>query len=363
MARGRELDALTAAWLLGAVHFSVDTISGFVIFRDLMATGLPHDTIVGLVVLCNAIAFVGQAPVGVFADRYRLYGAVGVAGVVLAAVGLLLCPASIVPGLILVGAGNACFHVGAGALVLRASGDRATDSGIFVGPGALGLCTGIWLGGQPIPARGSILLVLAVAALLAWWGTRRLSTCPPHRAAGPRSAPAPAHRLPWVLLACAGCLLLCIALRAMVGGTVADAWRGVSWPVLWGIAVAACAGKIVGGWLADRFGWLATCVVALVLAAPLVSALVHAAPGAVLGMLLLQVTMPVTLKALHVLMPERPGLAFGLPCVVLLLGALPGLVGWGNPLSSGALVAAGMAVALAAVAGGIRLMVARASDL
>jgi hypothetical protein len=42
--------------------------------------------------------------------------------------------------------------------------------------------------------------------------------------------------------------------------------------------------------------------------------------AAVVAMLLLQSTMPVTLKATHLVMPARPGLAFGLPCLALVLG-------------------------------------------
>jgi FSR family fosmidomycin resistance protein-like MFS transporter len=64
---------------------------------------------------------------------------------------------------------------------------------------------------------------------------------------------------------------------------------------------------------------------ALVLSAPLVSALVLRPEAAIAGMLLFQMTMPVTLKAFHHLLPGRPALAFGVPCLALFLGSLPGL--------------------------------------
>jgi len=68
-------------------------------------------------------------------------------------------------------------------------------------------------------------------------------------------------------------------------------------------------------------------VAALVISAPLISFLVGTPWGAVAGMLVFQMTMPMTLKAMHHVMPERPGLAFGIPCMALLAGALPGLFG------------------------------------
>ena len=67
---------------------------------------------------------------------------------------------------------------------------------------------------------------------------------------------------------------------------------------------------------------------ALLLSLPLVTYLVLEPLAAIVGMVVFQMTMPVTLKAVHHLMPERPGLAFGLPCVALIVGALPGVAGY-----------------------------------
>ena len=50
-------------------------------------------------------------------------------------------------------------------------------------------------------------------------------------------------------------------------------------------------------------------------------------------MLVFQFTMPVTLAAVYLALPRRPGLAFGLPCLALLLGALPGLTGYLDPVA------------------------------
>jgi cation transport ATPase len=76
------------------------------------------------------------------------------------------------------------------------------------------------------------------------------------------------------------------------------------------------------------------------------------------GMLLLQVTTPLTLKALHRLLPERPGLAFGIPSTALLLGAAPGLADvWVLPMWP-ALLAATLLSAVVVVAG-LRLLGSR----
>jgi FSR family fosmidomycin resistance protein-like MFS transporter len=310
----------SSALALGAVHALVDCTSGYLIFRDLGPSDLAYPTIVTLVVVYNTLAFGGQVPVGAATDRLQAYRGAAVLGALLVAASLAVSRYQVVAGVIVVGIGNALFHVGAGAHVLRVSGNRATESGVFVGPGAVGLVTGIWMGSQRVEARWAIVGLVAVGAVLLTWLVRQ----------GGRSSALP--ELPGlragallVALVCASLLVGSVAVRALVGGAISGTWRGVSVDVMLLLAVAACGGKMLGGFVSDRFGWATTSVFALLIAAPLVSAFVRTPVGAVLGMLVFQMTMPVTLKATHHLLPKRPGLAFGLPCLALLLGALPGL--------------------------------------
>ena len=128
---------------------------------------------------------------------------------------------------------------------------------------------------------------------------------------------------------CAVCLLGSVTVRSLGGGTVAGEWRGVSTQVMVWLAVAACLGKMAGGFLGDRLGWVPLSVAALLGSSLLISVLVDLAPAAVIGMLVFQLTMAVTLKAMHHVIPHRPGLAFGLPCLALVIGSLPGLLGLG----------------------------------
>jgi FSR family fosmidomycin resistance protein-like MFS transporter len=114
--------------------------------------------------------------------------------------------------------------------------------------------------------------------------------------------------------------------RALIGGAASGVWRDpLSMSVT--VAAAACLGKMLGGIVGDRAGWTRTTVTALCIAAPLVSLAVHSPTGAVVGVLIFQTTMPVTLKATHHLMPARPALAFGTACLALFVGALPAFAG------------------------------------
>jgi len=308
------------ALALGGVHALVDCASGYLIFRDLGTSALGYPTIVTLVVLYNTLAFGGQVPVGAITDRTRTYRGAAVLGALLAATSLVVAPWAVIAGIVVVGVGNALFHVGAGAHVLAASRNRSTESGVFVGPGAVGLAAGILMGGQRLEARWFIVTLLVVAVFL----LPRLIE-PSARSGQASSLPRPRSRALLITLACASMLVGSVTVRALVGGAVSGSWRGISTEVMLLLALAACGGKMLGGFVSDRLGWATTSVAALLISAPLVSALVRTPVGAVLGMLIFQMTMPVTLKAMHHILPTRPGLAFGIPCLALLVGALPGL--------------------------------------
>jgi FSR family fosmidomycin resistance protein-like MFS transporter len=341
----------TGALLLGLVHAFVDMASGFLIFRDLGPSGIAYPKIVLLVVLYNSLAFAGQVPAGWLTDRFDNYRGGAIFGALAAATALVLSPTWPVAGIVIVGIGNAFFHVGAGALVLRASDDRATESGVFVGPGAVGLFLGIWAGAHPgWPLRGAIIAGLILSAPFM---VRVARSVLPSK----KELPAPRGGLVLLIIICAACLLGSVTVRSLVGGTIAGTWRGVSTEVMAGLALAACGGKMLGGFVSDRLGWTTISVGALVLSAPLITVLVGTPAGAVIGMLLFQMTMPVTLKAMHHVLPSRPGLAFGIPCLALIIGALPGLLGYGHLLRSWPLVAALAAVSTVMIFGGLRLLV------
>jgi len=308
-----------------------------------------REGILWLVVLYNTLAFGGQLLAGLAADLTKAYRGLAIAGAAIVGAALITAPFSTQAGIVIVGVGNAMFHVGAGAFVLDGSGVRTTESGVFVGPGAVGLAAGIMAGGHGVPIRYALAALLLLSAVLLVFLARPLPRPKATRLA--RIKP----NVVLVAIACMGCLLGSVTLRALIGGTVAGTWRGVSVPVAVGLAIAACCGKMAGGFVSDRYGWMTTSVIALLLSAPLVSYFVYTGPCAVAGMLLFQMTMPVTLKAVHHLLPDRPGLAFGLPCVALLMGSLPGIRGE-RVLDSWSAVLEAVVVATVAVGVGLYLL-------
>jgi MFS transporter, FSR family, fosmidomycin resistance protein len=262
------------------------------------------------------------------------------------ALALALAPFSPVGAVVAAGLGNALFHVGAGAHVLRVSGAGAGPLGLFVGPGAVGLALGILSGQSDLPVRIPLLLGLAAGAIGVACLVER--DCGDLRDIGGRG-------LSPALVVALGLVLLTVVSRALLGDTLAVVARERSTALVVGLAVAACIGKGMGGFLGDRLGWTTLVLAALLVAVPLLI-LAPRAPLATLGAgLLVQSTMPLTLKAVHNAMPHRPGFAFGVVSTVVLLGSFPGLARV-TLLTSPVLMGAAAVVSAAALVVGLHVM-------
>jgi FSR family fosmidomycin resistance protein-like MFS transporter len=228
---------------------------------------------------------------------------------------------------LIAGVGNALFHVGAGAMVLAGSRERAAPAGVFVAPGALGLGIGLLLGRKflTVPLWPWLFAIAAAMVVVLLVATKIPSREPPRSA---DSAERPAYRRREIVTA-ATLLGLSVAVRSLAGTVGCDACpRGFF--LMLALPIAAFAGKLTGGFLADRFGWIDLSIAALLASAPLMAFSGGDLWLALPGMLIFQMTMPVTLAAMLRLMPARPGFGFGLLCVALVAGTLPAYLpgGW-----------------------------------
>ena len=122
-------------------------------------------------------------------------------------------------------------------------------------------------------------------------------------------------------LTAAGLLFLSIVIRAFAGANIPMTWERTGLLVLLPSAVS-CLGKAAGGIAGDRFGAGRTGVWSLLVSLPLILFGAESPVLSLLGILLFNMTMPVTLCALADLMPKNPGFAFGLTTLALLLGTV-----------------------------------------
>jgi FSR family fosmidomycin resistance protein-like MFS transporter len=329
--------------LLGVAHAAADGSAGWML-GSLAASRSPAE-LAAWFLLYNALGFASQPLVGWLVDRGRWARPavlLGLAGQVVALVAVTRLPTLAIA---LAGLGSAFFHVGAGAIALNATPGRATGVGLFAAPGVLGLGVGGALAIAAVPASPFLVgLLLVLLAFLA-------AALPPSPAvARVGSAPSPRAVFEAHDLLVIG-LLAAIALRSLV-------WTACTWIIegqsasLLALTAAAAAGKVLGGPLADYFGWKRWSVAALLGAAvlacagPTNSALVY------LSAALLQSATPATVAALLAWLPGRPaltaGLAFGLAIAV---GGAPFALGLGvhllaTPITAAALTLAAVLCAL-----------------
>lgn len=253
----------------------------------------------------NFCAFALQMPIGLLADIFGRNRRFALAGICLVLLGVL--PMDPWIRVVCAGIGNACYHVGGGREALL---DRRglTGLGIFVSPGAIGIFLGTVLAGN------TYALTAAVAGLILCGGL----IC---RLCAGSAVTVPKGKLsPRV----AGLMFLVVILRSLVGLCMENPWK-IGIYVTIG-AVAGAFGKALGGITADRLGARRTGVVSLLLAAVLFC-LPDVGIAGVLGCLLFNMTMPITLGRAADACPGYEGFSFGLLTFGLFFGYVPAFLG------------------------------------
>ena len=285
-------------------HFLVDALC----ITTLFSAGAEGDRLLAGVLLYNTLAFSTQCAVGLLLDRLGRDKAWELASFALVIAGFAL-PLPFFARIVLIGLGNSLFHVAAGIATLRQSGGAAWQLGVFVAPGAFGVTLGtLW------PRFGWMLAaaMLLCGALLA---LHKEPAAPQLAAHVEKSARFPLAGV--LLLTCA------VAVRALGGSAVSFPWKQTALHAVW-MTCAVFAGKTVGGFVCDRLGARRSAWLSIPLAAVCVAFFSASMPLSLLGQLLLNLTMPVTLWLLYRLMPDAPGFAFGLAASALWPGTIAG---------------------------------------
>ena len=300
-------------------HFLLDFACAFFMFRSIPGT----DNGYLCVLLYNFFAFAFQMPLGLIADQCNRNYLFAAAGCVLVGVayGVLMIP---VAAVVILGIGNALFHIGGGIDILNISEKKSAALGIFVSPGAFGIYFGTIVGKGNAAFTIIILAALFVAAVLIVAVRYVQGKEYPNNAVLSLSSKG-TH----TMLLAVVCLFLVVCLRSYVGMTMNFPWKSVG---LWGVILigAVVFGKTLGGFAADRFGAMKTTFFSLGIAALLFLFSQIPLLG-VSAVLLFNMTMPITLWTMARIFPGAKGFSFGLLTFALFLGFLPVYLGTENP--------------------------------
>lgn len=296
----------------GAGHFLIDFASVGTLFATLGLYKLDISYFFYLVLLYNLLAFGLQIFIGLLVDRYKKPKEAAILGSFLTIFGAGILIINPLIAVILVGIGNAFFHIGGGVVSLNLTPKKASAPGIYVAPGAFGLFLGIILGktGNFIPGVFILLLFLLILFLF-------LIKIPEINYKK-KNIKNKFNYFELILIL----ILLVVVFRSLIGMVLVFPWKS-SFDLLIFFTLGVVFGKAFGGILADKFGWIKVSVISLLVSAPLIYFGINIPILGILGIFLFNFTMPITLVAISNMFPGKPGFSFGLTCLALLIGALP----------------------------------------
>lgn len=308
------------------LHFLVDGVCAYAMFGHFSTM----DNWYRNVLLYNFCAFAMQMPLGAVLDILNKPGrqsgkdlsfVFAIAGVLLTFLGAVTHP-------VILGLGNALFHLGGGVGTIyedEAKGWHGKGLGVFVAPGALGLYLGTLLGKGGMLSWIPIGLLAGVVAVfcLVWCYKKRIM----------QEIPAFEMAVPTIDGEAAGLLNGCLAvviLRSYIGMAVSFSWKNTLFTGT--IAVLAVVlGKVAGGFVAAWAGIGRTVAVSLLLSGFCFLLSENMAAG-VLALFLFNMTMPITLYLLVKKRRGQEGFSFGVLTFGLFLGFLPTYLGLEIPM-------------------------------
>ena len=280
----------------------------------------------------NLCAFALQMPFGALADficlrffgsdaqrKKRFYQLITV-------IGILMTVSGMFAGYIVLGIGNALFHVGGGLRTILDDRDKqkkGSELGIFVSPGALGLFAGKLLSsftGFSVYIRGFWIIIAFLGVAVGIIILFREEKYQALFSDAPLKEETEKTGIGAVLLTLFCCFTVVI-IRSFVAFGVEMPWKnGVIAGLFATLAVAL--GKAAGGLISAKIGQLKCVLITLLLATGCFAFSSSKIPG-MLALFFFNMTMPVTLYLLIKRMPELPGFSFGLLTFGLFIGFLP----------------------------------------
>ncbi len=291
-------------------HFCVDFACFFVLFGVFKVSQNSLQNVSIGFLTYNVIAFGLQPIIGkICDDNPRI--PIGIIGCFIVLLGLF---ASGFPwiSLLICAFGNASFHIGGGIDNLRFAKGKIARSGIFVSSGALGVFLGTIVGnGNKALVYLPVTIIVASIILIALFAVKYED--------GDVCDISIASDFPYATVLVL--IFVSIMIRSYVGGIIPMDWKTASFVFL--PATSAFFGKALGGILGYKYGAKNIGVTALMLSIPFLYFGKNIALLSAIGIVLFNITMPITLSVVASKLPYNPGLAFGLTTLALLCGNIP----------------------------------------
>ncbi len=325
------------------LHLIVDFSTIYLICRVLLGPDIGMIQRAEVIIVYNLVAFAGQLPLGIIADAIGKNPMFVFIGCMLAFASYPLALVSPWTACVLASVGNGAFHIGAGCEILKMSMPKASIAGIFVSSGAMGVWLAYNVQGDVFSKLLPVLLIVSCVVLKFVPKDVEENS---QRNTSPYSVPG--------LTTClaSGCFLITVVIRSFLGMIMDFSWKALPiWSFLCVLAIVG--GKAVGGIMADRFGYVKTSVISLLVSLIAFPFSFEIPFCAIVGIFCFNMTMPLTLTALARMCNQKYGFAFGLTTFALALGFIPVVFG-GSSLFGLPLVETAVTVSLVLLISGYK---------
>ena len=292
-----KLRGYSALLLLGAAHGLNDFVAGALL--ALCTRTLPGSETAMWFTVYVVLAFAAQVPLAIVADKWPRWRFWLAGALLLIACAAMLGSTNIGVAVILSGAASAAVHVAGGAWALQLKVPQGLGAGVFAAPGIVGLTLG---GFSQLHGFAWVMLGVAALGIAAGLFTLRPALREAVKNTPPKAQSHFDRHDAFMLL-----LLLAITLRSAVWDIFQAIHTG-SEQVLLGIALAAAAGKITGGWLADKMNSLHVLGGSMVAALGLLQLSEKHEAFLYSGIALLQATLPASVLQINRLLPRWPAM-------------------------------------------------------
>ena len=296
--------------LWGLLHGLNDFTAGFMLAHFTFINASSRSFF--FIIIYSIIGFGGQLPVGFWADHKRNLKPFAAASVGLLPLAIIAYFFSPEAGIIVSGLASAFVHVTGGAVCLQVYENKTGPLGLFTAPGVLGLAIGGILG------HSSALLLLPFGALSLLIGLLIMKTkLPVYPSNQIKGAELDSHDR--IMLG----ILLIMCFRSFIFDVINQVAHDFELGILI-IGISAFAGKIIGGFLADRIGWKKFVYITLPIALLLFQFGKENIYALGFGVACLQSSVPITLLLMGRSLPLYPATASAMSLgVSIALAGLP----------------------------------------
>ena len=283
------------------IHGIMDFCSITIIVYSINIHNLPLHTAFLFTIIYAVLAFGLQPAFGLLIDKLQITKDAVLVGILLVLGAFALHSADVFFTILLAGIGSALFHTAGGSISLNIAPTKATPPGIFAAPGVAGLILGMTIGTSTTLTLWPFVILLLISCIFVF-----VSPIPTINYASPSQVSKISYLKLIIVL-----LLFVLAIRSIYGLKVVFLWQN-NITLLYTLTTAIVTGKIIGGFTADKFGWIKTSALTLVIAIPLLVFFPSTPILAIIGVFLFSMTMPLPVTALSNMLPGRSAFTFGI---------------------------------------------------